>query len=212
MTENISPSSSIEKHQRFVLNDILLKFEDFFFDIRSHIDDLFFTRHWSFRLFAFSSMDVQPLDLSKASTKIPFTIEYLTSDHSTQRAKPLKQMENHRLTINPRVELVNGGHGIKNPLFDRATEALQNQYGKKVKKIFFLSIFQCFFFQQISIETEMIFFVVSAVKHLNYNVCSIDIWRITVNSNVIYARSAAKVSTIRSIWNVTQELTQVKNS
>jgi hypothetical protein len=28
------------------------------------------------------------------------------------------------------LEIVNGGHGIKNPLFDCATEALQIQYGE----------------------------------------------------------------------------------
>jgi hypothetical protein len=32
--------------------------------------------------------------------------------------------------LNGSLEMVNGGHGIKNPLFDCATEALQIKYGK----------------------------------------------------------------------------------
>ncbi|UJR22266.1 hypothetical protein I4U23_025327 [Adineta vaga] len=101
----------------------------------------------------------QPLDLSLSNTKIPFTIEYLTSNIPHQKRKPLFSnqqlpllpLENKPLHFNSKLtehiipntcsptltsnlktdnslEIVNGGHGIKNPLFDCATEALQIKY------------------------------------------------------------------------------------
>jgi hypothetical protein len=90
----------------------------------------------------------QPLDLSITNTKTPFTIEYLTSENSNQKRKscfshhhhhsPLIPLENKHFSLHeyaePRtnpLEIVNGGHGIKNPLFDCATEALQIKYGMK---------------------------------------------------------------------------------
>lgn len=84
----------------------------------------------------------QPLDLTISNTKTPFTIEYLTSEHSHQRrprqSLPLTCLENRpwsvAATVNP-LEVVNGGHGIKNPLFDCATEALQIKYGRKEEHI-----------------------------------------------------------------------------
>jgi hypothetical protein len=91
----------------------------------------------------------QPLDLTITNTKTPFTIEYLTSNNSNPKRKPvfyhqslpLNSLENQPLTSNEHVvpspsptinplEIVNGGHGIKNPLFDCATEALQIKYGR----------------------------------------------------------------------------------
>jgi hypothetical protein len=39
------------------------------------------------------------------------------------------------------LEIVNGGHGIKNPLFDCATEALQIKYGMKNIKLVSLFFF-----------------------------------------------------------------------
>jgi len=92
----------------------------------------------------------QPLDLSLTNTKNLFTIEYLTSNNSYQKRKsPLISLENQNFYFNEHLvpnissptstgnslEIVNGGHGIKNPLFDCATEALQIKYGMK-KKIF----------------------------------------------------------------------------
>ena len=101
----------------------------------------------------------QPLDLSLSNTKMPFTIEYLTSNIPHQKRKPcflnqqlpLTLVENKPLyfhskltehvvpnvsgpsarTSTSALEIVNGGHGIKNPLFDCATEALQIKYGMK---------------------------------------------------------------------------------
>jgi len=91
----------------------------------------------------------QPLDLSLTNTKNLFTIEYLTSNNSNQKRKPpLIPLENKYFYLNEHVvpnipspsltlktnnslEIVNGGHGIKNPLFDCATEALQIKYGRK---------------------------------------------------------------------------------
>jgi len=76
----------------------------------------------------------QPLDLSLSNTKTPFTIEYLTSNQtfSKRRTLPLNSLENQiRPLISSSIEIVNGGHGIKNPLFDCATEALQIQYSEK---------------------------------------------------------------------------------
>jgi len=92
----------------------------------------------------------QPLDLTKTNLKTPFTIEYLTSDNYISKQKPrfyqhqqqmpLISLENKFFSLNEHVvpnvsstsntlEIVNGGHGIKNPLFDCATEALQIKYG-----------------------------------------------------------------------------------
>jgi hypothetical protein len=82
----------------------------------------------------------QPLDLSLTNSKNLFTIEYLTSNNSNQKRKPpLIPLENKNYFIpssnlNP-LEIVNGGHGIKNPLFDCATEALQIKYGMKYIKL-----------------------------------------------------------------------------
>ncbi|CAF3674657.1 unnamed protein product, partial [Rotaria sp. Silwood1] len=98
----------------------------------------------------------QPLDLSITNTKNSFTIEYLTSNISKPKRKPifyyqqspLHPLENRKYSLNSTLnehivsnncdssttntscalEIVNGGHGIKNPLFDCATEALQIQY------------------------------------------------------------------------------------
>ncbi|CAM4943038.1 unnamed protein product [Rotaria socialis] len=99
----------------------------------------------------------QPLDLTIMNTKTPFTIEYLTSNIYNPKQKPiyyhqplpLHSSENQQqhfsmnVSINEHVvpsisspststncalEIVNGGHGIKNPLFDCATEALQIKY------------------------------------------------------------------------------------
>jgi hypothetical protein len=96
----------------------------------------------------------QPLDLSLTNTKNLFTIEYLTSNNSNQKRKPpLIPLENKQFYLNEHVvpnisspslilktnnnslEIVNGGHGIKNPLFDCATEALQIKYGLKLCEI-----------------------------------------------------------------------------
>lgn len=81
----------------------------------------------------------QPLDLSLTNSKTPFTIEYLTSNNYTnsKRKLPLIPLENQHSfqnipeikPVNNSLEIVNGGHGIKNPLFDCATEALQIRYG-----------------------------------------------------------------------------------
>ena len=90
----------------------------------------------------------QPLDLTVSNTKNPFTIEYLTSNNHNYKQKPrfyhpqtpLNSLENKYFPLNEHVvpnisspsttmEIVNGGHGIKNPLFDCATEALQIKYG-----------------------------------------------------------------------------------
>lgn len=76
----------------------------------------------------------QPLDLSLTTTKNTFTIEYLTSNVHKPKRKP--EFYYHQSPLNPvenkncSLEIVNGGHGIKNPLFDCATEALQIKYGK----------------------------------------------------------------------------------
>ncbi|CAF1290866.1 unnamed protein product [Adineta steineri] len=101
----------------------------------------------------------QPLDLTKTNTKIPFTIEYLTSNIPYQKPKsvfsnqqlPLIPLENKPSYFNSKLnehvvpnvcspsintgnslEIVNGGHGIKNPLFDCATEALQIKYANAI--------------------------------------------------------------------------------
>lgn len=85
----------------------------------------------------------QPLDLSLTNLKTPFTIEYLTSDNhyfNSKRKLPLIPLENKPSylnytevkNVNNSLEIVNGGHGIKNPLFDCATEALQIRYGIKI--------------------------------------------------------------------------------
>ena len=78
----------------------------------------------------------QPLDLTINPSKTPFTIEYLTSEHSHQKRPPRlplqTSLENRYYPLKKSIntlEVVNGGHGIKNPLFDCATEALQIQYG-----------------------------------------------------------------------------------
>ncbi len=82
----------------------------------------------------------QPLDLTITNTKTPFTIEYLTSNTPNSKRKPifysqslpLTSLENQHLISNSNsLEIVNGGHGIKNPLFDCATEALQIKYGRR---------------------------------------------------------------------------------
>lgn len=86
----------------------------------------------------------QPLDLTIQTNKTPFTIEYLTSEHShhkrqTMYSGPLTSLENQYYPLKKSInslQIVNGGHGIKNPLFDCATEALQIQYGKNIHNIF----------------------------------------------------------------------------
>lgn len=79
----------------------------------------------------------QPLDLTVNPNKTPFTIEYLTSKHSHQKKHPPRlplqtSLENQYYPLKKSIQtfqIVNGGHGIKNPLFDCATEALQIQHG-----------------------------------------------------------------------------------
>ena len=77
--------------------------------------------------------EVQPLDLTRTQMKRSFTIDYLTSTSSEIKEEkkflPLQSLDNQRPTRLGALELVNGGRGIKNPLFDCATEALQNRYG-----------------------------------------------------------------------------------
>ena len=83
----------------------------------------------------------QPLDLTIQTSKTPFTIEYLTSEDSHRKrspmiSRPLASLENQYYPLKKSInalEIVNGGHGIKNPLFDCATEALQIQYGRNIE-------------------------------------------------------------------------------
>lgn len=54
----------------------------------------------------------------------------LTSPPLITTSPPCQSTDLGKHFPNPSLEIVNGGHGIKNPLFDCATEALQIKYGQ----------------------------------------------------------------------------------